>query len=154
MRSLIFFLFVNLFCISLSAQYFGRNKPRYRNFDVKVKETPHFDFYYYTKNKAALERMTQMTEVWYDYHQKLLGDTFNFKNLVILYNNHAEFQQTNSISGDISIGTGAVTEAFKNRVVMPFAFSNNTNRQVLGHELVHAFQFHSIINGDSTSLQS
>jgi hypothetical protein len=75
-------------------------------------------------------------------------------NPIILYNSHAEFQQTNAIYGDIGIGTGGVTEGFKNRVVLPFSMINQQTQQVLGHELVHAFQYHRLINGDSTSLES
>ncbi|HOY12820.1 MAG TPA: hypothetical protein PLY70_06750 [Saprospiraceae bacterium] len=139
---------------SIDAQYFGRNKPRYRNFDFQVLETPNFDIHYYTKNRDVLNRFAQMTEMWYDYHKQIVGEEFVNRNPLILYNNHAEFQQTNSISGDIGVGTGGVTEAFKNRVVMPLTFSNEQTYQVLGHELVHAFQFNSILNGDSTSIES
>lgn len=136
------------------AQYFGRNKPRYRNFNFKVMTTPHFDLHYYVKNKDVATNFAKMSEQWYDYHKQVIGQDILYKNPIILYNNHAEFQQTNTISGDIGVGTGGVTEAFKNRVVMPLTFSNQTTWQVLGHELVHAFQFYTILNGDSTSIQS
>jgi Tol biopolymer transport system component len=139
---------------SAEAQYFGRNKPRYRKFDFKVLETPNYDFYYYSKNKAAVEQFAKWSEMWYDYHKEIVGEEFSKQNPVILYNSHGDFQQTNSIQGDIGVGTGGVTEAFKNRVVMPFTFSNQATYQVLGHELVHAFQFNSILNGDSTNIQS
>src|SRR5690606_1548958 len=77
-----------------------------------------------------------------------------FKNPVIFYNDHADFQQTNTISGQIGIGTGGVTGALKNRVILPLALSNQSTHHVLAHELVHAFQFNSIQTGDSTSLSS
>ncbi len=140
--------------LPIVAQYFGKNKPRYRNFDFKVKETPHFDVYYYLKNQDAIDRTAQMTEQWYDMHQQITQDTFYHQNPIIFYNNHAEFQQTNAISGSIGVGTGGVTEGLKNRVVMPLTFTNQQTNQVLGHELVHAFQFHMVINGDSTSIRS
>ena len=136
------------------SQYFGKNKPRYRSFDFKVKETPHFDVYYYLENERTVDRIAQMTEQWYDLHQAITYDTFGFKNPIIFYNNHAEFQQTNAISGAIGVGTGGVTEAFKNRVIMPLTFTNQQTNQVLGHELVHAFQFNMVIRGDSTNLRS
>lgn len=139
---------------SLNAQYFGRNKPRYQTFDFKVLETPHFDLHYYMKNREVLNNFAQQSEEWYDYHRQVIGDSVNFRNPMIIYNNHAEFQQTNTISGSIGVGTGGVTEAFKNRVIMPLTFSNQATRHVLGHEMVHAFQFYGILNGDSTSLQS
>ena len=140
--------------IPIHAQYFGKNKPRYRSFDFKVKETPHFDIFYYLKNEQTVDRIAQQTEQWYELHQAITLDTFGFKNPIIFYNNHAEFQQTNAISGAIGVGTGGVTEAFKNRVIMPLTFTNQQTNQVLGHELVHAFQFNMVIRGDSTNLKS
>ncbi|MEL6123482.1 MAG: hypothetical protein AAFR14_07150, partial [Bacteroidota bacterium] len=135
-------------------QYFGRNKPRYQSFDFKVLESPNFDIHYYTKNKDVLDFIANDTELWYDYHAEALDHQIPFANPIIFYNNHAEFQQTNAISGGIGVGTGGVTEGFKNRVVMPVTFSNQQTHQVLGHEIVHAFQFNIIIGGDSTSIRN
>lgn len=139
---------------NINAQYFGRNKPRYRTFDFKILETPAFDLHYYSKNRTVVDQFANWAEMWYDYHKDIVGEEFSASNPIILYNNHAEFQQTNAITGDIGVGTGGVTEAFKNRVIMPFTHSNQQTMQVLGHELVHAFQFNSILNGDSTNIQS
>lgn len=139
---------------SLEAQYFGKNKPRYRDFNFQVKETPHFELHYYTKDKGVIDWFAQETEQWYDLHSDLLSHEIPFKNPLIVYNNHAEFQQTNAISGSIGVGTGGVTEGLKNRVVMPITYSNQQTHQVLGHELVHAFQFNMVLGGDSTNIQS
>ena len=38
---------------SAAQQYFGRNKVQYDNFNFKVLETDHFDFYYYTAEEPA-----------------------------------------------------------------------------------------------------
>ncbi len=146
--------FIMASIISVDAQYFGQNKPRYRSFDFKVKQTEHFEIYSYMKNPEMLKRLALQTEGWYNIHSRIFRDTFKHKNPLIFYNNHADFQQTNAISGAIGIGTGGVTEGFKNRVVMPVTFTTQQTNHVLGHELVHAFQYHKIINGDSTSLQS
>lgn len=135
-------------------QYFGRNKPRYRTFDFKVVETPHFRIHHYMKNDEMISYLTRVSEQWYDNHRKVFGKDIMFKNPIILYNNHAEFQQTNSISGDIGIGTGGVTEALKNRIVLPVSFSLQSTHHVLVHEMVHAFQYNNILNGDSTSMQN
>ncbi|NIT56589.1 MAG: peptidase S9, partial [Aliifodinibius sp.] len=67
---------------------------------------------------------------------------------IIIYANHADFQQTNVISGLISQGTGGVTEGLKNRIVLPLTGIYKTSNHVLGHELVHAFQF-DIMNRQS-----
>lgn len=154
--------FLSVFVLLLSfaqintvySQSFGRNKPHYRNFNFKIKETPHFDLYYYMNNPRMINEEGQNAELWYSLHQAIFRDTFLEKNPILLYNNHSDFQQTNAISGSLGVGTGGVTEAFKNRVVIPFSFSNQQNFHVLGHEMVHAFQYNTIINGDSTSLRS
>src|SRR5262245_1061903 len=48
-----------------SAQYFGRNKVRYRDFDFKVLRTDHFDVYYYEEEREAAELAARMAERWY-----------------------------------------------------------------------------------------
>ena len=135
-------------------QYFGRNKPKYQKFDFEVLQTPNFDIYHYLDNDTTIEDLGVLSERWYKRHQKVLEDTFKQKNPLIVYNHHAEFQQTDVISGMVGVGTGGVTEALKNRVVFPFMFTNKQTDHVLGHELVHAFQFHLITKGDSTNLSS
>jgi len=144
-----------IFCIGeVSAQYFGRNKPRYRNFDFKVKETPHFDIYHYLKNDEVITDLTKDVELWYDYFSKALEYEMPYAQPLLFYRNHPEFQQTNAVGGNIGVSTGGVTEFLKTRVVMPVSYSNQQTHQVLGHELVHAFQLDMIFKGDSTSQQS
>ena len=143
-----------LLSFELQAQYFGQNKPHYENFEFKVSETPNFEIYHYLENDSLLKDLAKSTEQWYHFHQCILKDTFTEKNPIIFYNDHADFQQTNTIGGQISVGTGGVTEGLRNRVIMPLAMSNQQTDHVLGHELVHAFQYHMIIHGDSTSLRN
>ncbi|MGO3655343.1 MAG: peptidase MA family metallohydrolase, partial [Sphingobacterium sp.] len=137
------------------AQYFGQNKMRYKKLDFKVFDTPHFNIYYYLENDSMMNWFAKESEVWYELHQQVFQDTFLRKNPIILYNNHPEFQQTTTISGEIGVGTGGVTEAFKQRVVMPVMQINQQTRHVLGHELVHAFQYRVLLEGnDSTRLEN
>lgn len=138
-----------------NAQYFGQNKMRYKKLDFKVFDTPHFNIYYYLENDSMMNWLAKESEVWYELHQQVFQDTFLRKNPIILYNNHPEFQQTTTISGEIGAGTGGVTEAFKQRVVMPVMQINQQTRHVLGHELVHAFQYRVLLEGnDSTRLEN
>ncbi|WP_158828383.1 DPP IV N-terminal domain-containing protein [Mucilaginibacter lacusdianchii] len=134
------------------AQYFGQNKVRYKNLKFKVYKTPHFEIYYYLKNDSLLKRFAQESELWYTLHQQVFRDTFRRANPIILYADHPDFQQTTAIDGDIGVGTGGVTEGLKNRVVMPIMETNQTTRHVLGHELVHAFQYHMLLVNDTSSL--
>ncbi|WP_036678843.1 basic secretory protein-like protein [Daejeonella oryzae] len=154
---LFYSLLLLLFFVSVTpvnAQYFGQNKVRYKNLKFKVYQTPHFELYYYLKNDSLVKRFAQETEIWYDLHQQVFRDTFTKKNPFILYSNHPDFQQTTALGGEIGVGTGGVTEGMKNRVIMPVTQLNNQTRHVLGHELVHAFQYHSLIEGDSTNLEN
>jgi Tol biopolymer transport system component len=150
----ILILTILLVSVNVNAQYFGQNKVRYKNLDFKVLQTPHFEIYYYLKNEKLLERFAQDAETWYQMHQEVFRDKFLKKNPIVLYNNHPDFQQTTVLDGEISIGTGGVTEAFKNRVIMPIMGLNSQTRHVLGHELVHAFQYHSLLEKDSINLES
>ncbi|PST82984.1 tolB protein precursor [Pedobacter yulinensis] len=136
------------------AQYFGQNKVRYKNPDFKVLQTPHFEIYYYLKNEKLVQKFAQDAETWYKMHQEVFRDTFFKKNPIILYANHPDFQQTTALQGEIGVGTGGVTEALKNRVIMPVMELNSQTRHVLGHELVHAFQYHVLLERDSIPLQN
>ncbi|WP_240466028.1 MULTISPECIES: basic secretory protein-like protein [Sphingobacterium] len=149
------FLFLIVLGEAAQAQYFGQNKMRYKKLNFRVYDTPHFNLYYYSKNDSLVRWLAKESEVWYELHQQVFQDTFSRKNPIIVYNNHPEFQQTTAISGEISVGTGGVTEAFKQRVVMPIMQINQQTRHVLGHELVHAFQYRVIMEGgDSTRLEN
>ncbi|RZK48441.1 MAG: tolB protein precursor [Pedobacter sp.] len=149
---LIAFIFLSL--ATAQAQYFGQNRVRYKNADFKVLQTPHFEIYYYLKNEKLLKKIAQDAETWYKMHQEIFRDTFLKKNPIILYNNHPDFQQTTALMGEVGVGTGGVTEAFKNRVIMPILDLNSQTRHVLGHELVHAFQYHVLLEKDSISLEN
>ncbi len=148
-------LLLLLVCFSaVQAQYFGQNKVRYKNEKFKVLETPHFELYYYLKNEKVVKKFAQDAETWYKMHQEIFRDTFFKKNPIILYNNHPDFQQTTALQGEIGVGTGGVTEAFKNRIIMPIMELGSQTRHVLGHELVHAFQYRLLLEKDSIPLES
>lgn len=132
------------YSLPVKAQYFGRNKVNYRRFEFQVLQSPHFEIYHYLNNVASRNRIAQASEQWYRIHQTIFKDSFELRNPLLIYNTHAEFQQTRAIEGQIGVATGGVTEALKNRVVMPFMESNAQTDHVLGHELVHAFQYHLI----------
>jgi Tol biopolymer transport system component len=153
-KTLLLILFFTSITLTISAQYFGRNKVNYREIDFKVLQSPHFELYHYLGKDAVKNHIAQQAEQWYQIHQVIFRDTFKEKNPVILYNTHADFQQTNAVGGLIGVGTGGVTEGLKNRVIMPFLESNAQTDHVLGHELVHAFQYHLIRESDSLSLNS
>jgi Tol biopolymer transport system component len=123
------------------AQYFGTNKVQYEKFDFKVLKTEHFDIYYYPEEQAAVQLAARMAERWYDRLASLLNHELSSRQPLILYAASPHFQQTNVLAGEIGEGTGGVTEGLKRRVIMPFAGGLAETDHVLGHELVHAFQY-------------
>ncbi len=136
----------------LYGQYFGKNKPGYKEFSYKVYQTPHLEIYHYFENDSILNRLSEKSEVWYHRHIQLFKDTFYKRNPVLFYRNHADFQQTTAVSSIIGVGTGGVTESLKRRVVMPVSPSRAQTDHVLGHELVHAFQYKLLTESDTISL--
>lgn len=154
-KQILLLLLIGLLSQNIQAQYFGKNKPQYEDIEFDLYQSPHFAIYHYLNdNRPYLNRLAKYSEDWYSAHQTILKDTFYKRNPIIFYNNHADFQQTNAISGPIGVGTGGVTEGLKNRVIMPVAESEQQTHHVLGHELVHAFQYRMILGGDSTNMQS
>ncbi|MEM8557471.1 MAG: peptidase S9, partial [Bacteroidota bacterium] len=123
------------------AQYFGRNKVQYDDFDFKVLETEHFDIYYYGDMEQAARDAARMAERWYTRLSSILEHEFDERKIIVFYADHADFRQTNVIGGLISDGVGGVTEGLKQRIVMPFGATYAATDHVLGHELVHQFQY-------------
>ncbi|MBA3893343.1 MAG: PD40 domain-containing protein [Gemmatimonadales bacterium] len=121
-------------------QYFGRNKVQYHQFDFQVLQTEHFDVHYYPREQAAAEAAGRMAERWYTRLSTVLRHELSGRQPLILYATATEFQQTN-IVGAIGEGTGGVTEALRRRIVMPIGGTLGDLDHVLGHELVHAFQY-------------
>lgn len=127
--------------VPLDGQYFGRNKVQYDRFDFRVLETPHFYIHFYPQKAEAIEDVARMAERWYERLARAFQHEFEERKPLIFYADHPDFQQTNTLWGSIGEGTGGVTESLKNRVIMPLAGSYRDTDHVLGHELVHAFQY-------------
>jgi Tol biopolymer transport system component len=140
-----------LFAAPADAQYFGRNKVQYDDFDFKILGTEQFDFYYYPEEKRAVTDAARMGERWYERHTRTFLRDFREKKSIIFYANDADFQQTNITKGNIGQGVGGLTEPLKERVTMPLTGIYSETNHVLGHELVHSFQYDIALNRqDST----
>ena len=123
------------------AQYFGRNKIQYENLDFEILETEHFDIYYYAEEEPALKFVALMAERWYARLSRLLEHDLSNRQALIIYASAPHFRQTNTLQGELGEATGGVTEILKRRIVLPLAGPLAETDHVLGHELVHAFQF-------------
>ncbi len=130
--------------------YFGRNKVQYQEFRFQVLKTDHFDIYFYPEEEEAARMASRLAERWYARLSTLLSHQLRGRQPLIVYASGPHFRQTNAIEGELGEGTGGVTEAAKRRIVLPFAGPIESTDHVLGHELVHAFQY-DITNTNASS---
>jgi hypothetical protein len=124
-----------------SAQYFGRNKVQYHTFDFQVLKTPTFDIYYYPGEREGVDHAARMAERWNARLERIFDYELTGRQPLILYASHLDFEQTNIISGELGEGTGGVTESLRRRIILPLAGPLTDTDHVIGHELVHAFQY-------------
>jgi hypothetical protein len=122
-------------------QYFGQNKVRYEALPWRVLKTEHFEIHYYSRQTQAVEQFGRMAERWYARLSQLLEHQLPPGQPIILYDSHTAFRGTTVIPGLIGETTGGVTEGLRRRVVLPMAGPLAETDHVLGHELVHAFQY-------------
>jgi hypothetical protein len=88
-------LVLGLLPASLDAQYFGRNKVQYEEFEFQILRTDHFDIHYYPEAEEAIEDAARMAERWYTRLSRVFNHEFTEVKPIILYANHPDFQQTN-----------------------------------------------------------
>ena len=109
--------------------------------DVRVLATEHFDIYYSRTDAQAALSVGRLAERWHRRLSRVLEHTLTGRQPLILYGSHRRFEQTNVFSGFIDENTGGFTESRKRRIVIPFAATLAETDHVLGHEIVHAFQY-------------
>src|SRR3954465_9378141 len=120
--------------------YFGRNKVQYETFKWRIIKSEHFDNFFYPSESLLVNDAARMGERWYTRHSETFRHAFDRKSL-IFYADQPDFEQTNVINETIEEGTGGVTESNHTRVIMPFTGIYANNDHVLGHELIHVFQY-------------
>src|SRR5258708_23478925 len=120
--------------------YFGRNKVQYETFDWRILKSEHFDNFFYPAESVLARDAARMAERWYTRHSDTFRHAFDRKSL-IFYADQPDWQQTNVVNESFDEGTGGVTEPLHTRVVLPFTGVNFNNDHVIGHELVHVFQY-------------
>src|SRR5436309_10696078 len=125
----------------VSAQYFGRNKVQYKKLDFQVLKTEHFDIYFYPSEREGIDIAARLAERWYGRLARVFEHELNGRQPLIVYASHTDFEQTNVISEDLNEGIGGVTEPVKRRIILPLGGSVADSDHVIGHELVHAFQY-------------
>jgi len=134
------FLLVSTGAMPVSAQYFGRQKVQYERFDWWTRQAPHFLVHYYTESDEVTKDAARMAERWYTRFSSIFQHEFETKPL-IFYADHPDFQQSNVVQDLLDQSTGGVTEGLRTRVIMPYTGVYADNDHVLGHEIVHVFQY-------------
>lgn len=124
-----------------AAQYFGRNKVQYESLDFQVLPTPHYEIHFYPEAAIPVEDGARMAERWYERIARIFQHDIREPRPLVLYADHPDFQQTNILSGSVGEGTGGVTEGLQDRIILPLGSSYGDTHHVLGHEIVHSFQF-------------
>jgi Tol biopolymer transport system component len=135
------FLMLAITAQPAAAQYFGQNKVQYRTFKFEVLKTEHFDIHFYPQEAQAARDAARIAERWYARLSRVLDHRLSGRQTLVLYAAHPHFEQTNVIEGVLGEGTGGVTESLKRRIAMPVGAGLADTDHVLGHELVHAFQY-------------
>src|SRR5213079_1357552 len=142
MKSTIAAAILALTCaLPASAQYFGRNKVQYKKLNFQVLKTEHFDIYFYPEEKEGIDIAARMAERWHARLERVFAHQLRGRQPLVLYASHPDFEQTNAIEGELGEGTGGVTEPLRRRIVLPMGGPLADTDHVIGHELVHAFQF-------------
>ncbi len=140
--------------IGAQETYFGKNKVRYKDFEWSYIQTRHFDIHFYEDAYNTAKFSASVLESSYVEITSELNYRIQKRVPVFVYNSHNDFQQTNIISSLISEGVGGFTEAFKNRIVIPFTGSYEDLRHVLHHELTHAVTYDMLYGNAFSSLLS
>jgi len=134
---------------NVNAQYYGRNKVQYQKFDFKIMKTRHFDIYFYLEDEQTVKMAGLMAERWYSRLSRMFNYEMRTRQPLVLYGSSPQFQQTTVIPEVMGEGTGGVTESYKRRIVLPYGATLSETDHVIGHELVHAFQYDIMAQGHS-----
>ena len=141
-----------LFAGKGDAWSFGKNKVQYKQFRWSYIQSPHFDIYYYEGGKGLANFAASAAEEAY----LRISDDLKYQPRkripLIVYNSVDDFQQTNVVPEILEEGVQGFTEQFKNRVVVHFTGSWREFRQLITHELTHAFTNDMLYGGAIGSL--
>ncbi len=107
-----------------------------------MKESEHFNIYYYETDDEQLLSIVEILESAYNHHSSYLHFNFKDKTTVILYRTHRDFEQTNILSGFLPPQVGGFADVLMNRLVVPIDAPYEELKPLLWHELTHIFQYH------------
>ena len=128
----------------VSAQYFGANKVQYRALRFRVLKTEHFDIHFQQDERESVDLAASLAERWWARLSRFFGHSLDSRQQIVVYRTQVDFEQTPIVDGALAIGTRGFTEPWRRRIAMPFAGSLVETDHIIGHELVHAFQFEAL----------
>lgn len=132
--------------------YFGKNKVQTRDYRFQSYETEHFRVLFYPGGEAIAEFGARSAEEYYRQLAADLGFELDSKTPLLLYLSPGQFGETNVITDIIEEGVGGFSELLRNRIVVPFNGSYDDLHHVIGHELVHIFEFRMFFRSRLASL--
>lgn len=136
-----------LSAVAAHAQYFGKNKVKYTDFDWRIYHSVHFDVHYYPEAESHLEKVVSFAESAYDELSRAFDHQVKDAIPLIYYSTHNDFEQTNVILNFIPEGIGAFAVPTRNRMVLPVDMPDSELMQLILHELTHIFQFSMLYEG-------
>ncbi len=139
MKKIIFLIIVTFLTLSLSAQYYGKNKIQAEKIHWNKMQTLHFDIYYPNDDDDFGRIVALCAEEAYYYLREDFLTPIKGRIPIIFYSSHQEFEATNIIPNLLNEGVGGFTESLHNRVAMPFSGSYREMEKTLIHELTHAY---------------
>src|SRR5688572_9250310 len=126
--------------------YFGQNQVQYDSFNWKVIETDHFLVHFYEGEETAARDAARMAERAYGRLSRILQHQFREKKPIVLFASRTDFGQ-NNVTGDLGEFTGGVTDALRQRNILPFTGDYKSFEHVLTHEMVHQFYYDIFARG-------
>jgi Tol biopolymer transport system component len=146
-------LVILLFLISGAfAQFFGKNKVQYTDFEWFYLQSEHFDVYFTEGGESLASFVATVAEDSY----MELSRSFRYQLLdritIIVYNSHNDFAQTNVDLSPSEESVGGFTEFLKNRVVIPYEGEWEKFRHVIHHELTHAIMLQMVYGAGAQSI--
>lgn len=115
-------------------------------FNYKIYSTDNFDIYYIKDEFLTIMPLVEqiLDEVFVE-NTEFFDVTFDYKIPFFIFYGYQQFLQNTIVPVDE--GTGGVTEAFKNRFLVPYTGSMKFLQHVITHEFVHEIEFNILYSG-------
>ncbi len=134
------------------AQFFGKNKVQYTDFDWYYLQSEHFDVYFSEGGESIASFVAKVAEESYLELSKDFRYQLAARLTIIVYNSHNDFAQTNVDLSPSEESVGGFTEFLKNRVVIPYEGEWEKFRHVIHHEVTHAVMLQMVYGAGAQSI--